>query len=70
MCVVGFYLRVVIMSSLVRFCDLAVQAEQRRVLQVESSGQSRLLQRVEGVLLPAAAHRECRGHEAPTQHRK
>ena len=54
-------LSVVARSSLVR--HLAVQAEQRRLLQGESSGHGRLLQRVEGILL-AAAHRECRGHEA------
>jgi len=60
------YLRVVVLSGLVRVGDLAVQAEQRRLLQGENGGQRRLLQRVEGVLLSAAAaHRECRGHEAP-----
>lgn len=65
------YLRVVALSSaLVRVGDLAVQAEQRRVLQGEPSRQRRLLQRVEGLLLHAAAHRECCGHEAPTQRRK
>lgn len=75
MCKIGVisdrvYLCVVMLSSFVCFCDLAAQAEQRRILQGEFSGQSRLLQRIEGILLPAAAHRECRGHEAPTQHRK
>lgn len=64
------YLCVVMLSSLVRFGDLAIQAEQRRLLQGESSGQSRLLQRVEGIILHAAAHRECCGHVAPTQQRK
>lgn len=65
------YLRVVALSSaLVRVGDLAVQTEQRRVLQGEPSRQRRLLQRVEGLLLHAAAHRECCGHEAPTQRRK
>lgn len=63
-------LRVVALSALVRVGDLAVQAEQRRVLQGEHSRQRRLLQRVEGLLLHAAAHRECCGHEAPTQRRK
>lgn len=58
------------MSSFIRVGDLAIQAEQSRVLQRESGRQSRLLQRVENVLLHAAAHRECCGHEAPTQQQR
>lgn len=58
------------LSGFVRFCDLAIQAEQRRVLQRECSGERRLLQLIKGILLPSAAHRECRGHEAPAPRRE
>lgn len=56
------------MHTLLR--NLAVQAEQHRVLQEEPEGESFLLQQTEGVFLSAATHRQCGGHEVPTQSRK
>lgn len=67
-CVRTRYLSVIVVHALVR--HLAIQAEEQRVLQEESEGESVLLQRVEGLLLSAAAHRQCGGHEAPTESRK
>lgn len=62
------YLSVIVVHTLLR--NLAVQAEQHRVLQGEPEGESFLLQQTEGVFLSTATHRQCGGHEVPTQSRK